>query len=151
MPSYIVSEQFMDHSDYKSTKSGKGKIPRHTIRPKGVVNDIQKKSRALHFAMCDGLGIEPTPTRRETAAKLRGSIAYNEKCRIMREIQEARLSRVLDMEDDIANTQIVGICEKVKNRRRPITDRPCAPLVPGTVFPNKNSLPRKSFRDVLVW
>lgn len=141
--------------------NGKGRRSNHftVVRhyPKGVANDIQKKTRALHIAMCAGMGIEPDFkfVRKNTAAKLRGSKAYYEKNRVMQAIQDVRRSQFLEMENDITANRIslVTGCDpvRIKYRRAPVTDTPCAPLIPGSTFPHKNSLPRKTFRDVVVW
>jgi len=159
-----VPEQTVDEYDdlapEPKVKFGNGKVPRNnhfnTVRnPKGKINDIQKETRALHIAMCVGTGMEPDFKfiRKNTAAKLRGSKAYYEKTQVMRAIHDVRRSRLLDMEDDIVDTRVSSISPTSKPgkiRRCAVYDSPCAPLIPGSSFPHKNSLPRKTFRDALT-
>lgn len=157
-----ICDKTMEENDYDSVpepkiKFGNGKVPRNNhfnvVRhyPKGKTNDIQKETRALHIAMCAGTGIEPDFKfiRKNTAAKLRGSKAYYEKTQVMRAIQNVRRSRLLDMEnDDITN---IGFADcKPRKIRRAVSDSPCAPLIPGSTFPNKKNMPIKTFRDALT-
>jgi hypothetical protein len=121
---------------------------------KGAANDIKKQARAHHIAMCNGLGVEPAPhfTRRDTAAKLRGSKAYHKKRQIMCAVQSERHARISDIQNDIQQTRDMNYDLPItKTRRFAATDHPCNPLIPGSVFPKKINLPRKSFRDALVW
>jgi hypothetical protein len=160
-----VPEQNVDEYDYlvpePKVKFGNGKVPRNNhfkvVRhyPKGKTNDIQKESRALHIAMCAGTGIEPDFKfiRKNTAAKLRGSKAYYEKTQVMRAIHDVRRSQLLDMEDDIIDTRVYSIgsvSKPGKIRRCAVSDSPCAPLIPGSSFPLKKDMPRKTFRDALT-
>jgi hypothetical protein len=162
--SYAILDEYDDSAHYEpKIKFGNGKGQRsnhfNVVRhyPKGIVNDIQKETRALHIAMCTGTGLEPDSQyiRKNTAAKLRGSKAYYEKSRVMRAIQDVRRSKLLEIEDDIATNRVTSgdtSCKPSKYRRNyATTDSPCAPLIPGSIFPHKNSLPRKSFRDALIW
>ena len=160
-----ICDKTMEENDYyewvpeSKIKIGKGKVSRNNHFnvvqhfPKGKTNDIQKKTRALHIAMCAGTGIEPDFhfIRKNTAAKLRGSKAYYEKSLAMRAIQDVRRSRLLDMEDDITGVSSFSTeCKPSKFRRRAVTDSPCAPLIPGSSFPHKKDMPRKTFRDALT-
>jgi hypothetical protein len=119
---------------------------------KGAANDIKKRARAMEMAMCNGLGVEPAYhfTRRETAAKLRGSKAYHAKRQVLCAVQSERHARIAYTEN--MTQQTCDINDKLpKSRRFAATDHPCNPLIPGSVFPKKINLPRKTFRDALVW
>ena len=119
---------------------------------KGAANDIKKRARAMELAMCNGLGVEPAYhfTRRETAAKLRGSKAYHAKRQVLCAVQSERHARIAYTENYLQQT--CDINDKLpKSRRFAATDHPCNPLIPGSVFPKKINLPRKTFRDALVW
>ena len=158
----MIADVFGDDNTEKiSSKLEKPRKSNHhmVIRysPKGIVRELQITAHKQYVAMCDGIGVEPTPkfTRPPTSkAKLCGSKAYRAKWHKMHSVNVDRRSQLMDDEDDMCNNRVYNIPNApiiIKSRRCAVSDQPCAPLIPGSVFPNKLSLPRKSFRDALVW
>jgi len=150
-----------DNSDRISTKLEKPRKSNHhmVVRflPKGIIRELQTAAHNEYVAMCDGIGVEPVPkfTRPPTSkAKLRGSKAYRAKWHKMHGVSVDRHVQLLDDEDDLYKNRIYTTSSEpimFKARRCAVSDQPCAPLIPGSVFPNKLHIPKKSFRDALVW